>query len=192
MHHALSRPLLAGSDNTIISNYSHKNSYFGKTFLKKVKWSITYRVYWTDDITETLWQSVQTILESICGKKSAGWMNKIYKKILMECSVSTQKNNPWVRYLHAADVRYHLDCWLVRAYLPGAIVTTITTSLVCCMCKYECWPGASVSDMHACMAQVYRYDCWLDATVKDMGNGLMQLLQTWLMVGCKCNIRGSW
>ena len=28
MHHALSRPLLAGSINTIISYYSHKNSYF--------------------------------------------------------------------------------------------------------------------------------------------------------------------
>ena len=37
-----------------------------------------------------------------------------------------------------------------------------------------------------------RYDCWLDANVKDMGNDQMQLLQTWLMVGCKCNIHGSW
>ena len=46
----------------------------------------------------------------------------------MDCSVSTQKQ-PGLRYLHAADVRYHLDFWLV------------------CVCL----PGASVSDMHACM-----------------------------------------
>ena len=30
----------------------------------------------------------------------------------------------------------------------------------------------------------------LDETVKDLGNGRVQLLQTWLMVGCKCNIHG--
>ena len=35
--HAQRRPLLAGSDNTIISCYSHKNSFFGKTFLQKKK-----------------------------------------------------------------------------------------------------------------------------------------------------------
>ena len=31
---------------------------------------------------------------------------------------------------------------------------------------------------------------YIDATVKDMGNGRVQLLQTWMMVGCKCNIHG--
>ena len=36
-HAPLSRPLLAGSDNTIISCYSHKSWYFGKTFLQKMK-----------------------------------------------------------------------------------------------------------------------------------------------------------
>ena len=46
-------------------------------------------------------------------------MDKIYKK-KNTSGVSTQKNNPWVRYLHAADVRYHLDCWLVQACLPSA------------------------------------------------------------------------
>ena len=40
--------------------------------------------------------------------------------------------------------------------------------------------GASLTDI----------DCWLGATVKDMTNGLMQLLQTWLMAGCKYNIHG--
>ena len=49
-----------------------------------------------DDITENFVTEclikVQNFFESICGKKSAGWMDKIYKKILMVCSVSTQKN----------------------------------------------------------------------------------------------------
>ena len=35
MHPALSRPLLAGSDNIIISYYYHKNAYLGKHFFKK-------------------------------------------------------------------------------------------------------------------------------------------------------------
>ena len=48
-----------------------------------------------------------------------------------------------------------------------------------CYNKYECWSGASVSDMHACMHKFTDM-----TTVKDMGNGQMQLLQTWLMVGC--------
>ena len=40
--------------------------------------------------------------------------------------------------------------------------------------------------MHACMHKFTDM-----TTVKDMGNGQMQLSQTWLMVGCKCNIHGS-
>ena len=138
------------------------------------------------------------LFESICGKKSIGWMDKIKKKILIECSVTTLMTPHCARYLLAADVRYHLDCWSVWACLPGAIVTTITTSLVCCKCKqtaqmvrycynkYECCSIASVSDMHACMHKFTDM-----TTVKDMVNGQTQLLQTWLMVGCKCNIHGS-
>ena len=63
------------------------------------------------------------------------------------------KNNHSVSYLHAADVRYHFNCWLVQACLPGAIVTTITTSLLQVQVqqtaqmvgynKYECWSDAS-------------------------------------------------
>ena len=56
--------------------------------------------------------------------------------------------------------------------------------------QVECWSGASVSEMHACRWKFKRYDCWLGAIVKDMANGRMQLLQTWLMVECKCNIHG--
>ena len=43
-----------------------------------------------DDITVnfvTAFDQSTNLFESICGKKSAGWMIKIYKKILMECSV---------------------------------------------------------------------------------------------------------
>ena len=83
-----------------------------------------------------------------------GWMDKIYKKN-RDYSVSTQtKTTPE----HAADVRYHLDCWLVQACLRGAFVSTITTFLVCCKCiRQHRWLDiaitnmyASASDMHAC------------------------------------------
>ena len=47
-----------------------------------------------------------------------------------------------------------------------------------CYNNYECWSGASVSDMYACMHKFTDM-----TTVKDMGNGQMQWLQTWLMVG---------
>ena len=63
---------------------------------------------------------VQTFFESIWGKMFSwkvvkdGWI-KLPKRererkyfLLMKCSVSTQKT--LVRDLHAADVRYHLDC----------------------------------------------------------------------------------
>ena len=60
-----------------------------------------------------------------------------------------------------------------------------------CYNKYVCWSGASVSDMHACRNTFTEcFDYWLDVIVKDMGNGRVQLLQTRLMVGCKCNIHG--
>ena len=72
-------------------------------------------------------------------------------------------------------LQIHLDCWVVWACLSGAIVTAITTYLVCCKCngwmllyKYKCWSSASVSDMHACRHK------FTDVTV-----GWMQLLNTW-------------
>ena len=65
--------LVAGSNNTKISYYSRKISYFGND-----------RVYLTDNITENF-------VESMCGKKSAGWMANIYKKILMEFRVTKTK-----------------------------------------------------------------------------------------------------
>ena len=76
------------------------------------------------DITENLMTEwllkVQTFFQLICGKMFSwivvyGWMDKIIKKerkyyFLMKCSVLPQK--AFVRDLHAADVRYYLDCWL--------------------------------------------------------------------------------
>ena len=185
MHHALFRPLLAGSDNTIISYYFHKSSYFGKTFLQKMKWWMTGYTERTISL-KTLWQSVWSKYKPFwinMRKKSAGWMDKFTKKYLWPV-VYHHKDNPWVRYLHAADVRYHLDCWLVWVRLPGAIVTTITTSLV--WNRQNRWLDIAITSINADLVQVYqtcmfvctfyRYDCWLDATVKYTGNGQMQLL----------------
>ena len=59
-----------------------------------------------------------------------------------------------------------------------------------CYSKYECWPGARVSDMHACRCEFNRHDGWSGATFKDKANGRMQLLQTLLMVVYKCNMHG--
>ena len=72
-------------------------------------------------VTEYL-PKVQTFLESICAKMFSWkvvyrWVDKITPKkerkyyLLMKCSVSTPKKT-LVRDLHAADVRFHLDCWL--------------------------------------------------------------------------------
>ena len=74
------------------------------------------------NITENF-ATVQTFFESLCEKKISwmdGWINftkEEKKNVLVECSVSTQKQPLSVRYmyLNAADVRYHLDCWLVQA-----------------------------------------------------------------------------
>ena len=59
-----------------------------------------------------------------------------------------------------------------------------------CYNKYECWSVAAVSELHDCRLKFNRHYCWLGATVKDMANDWMQLLQTWLLVGCKCNLHG--
>ena len=71
-------------------------------------------------------------------------------------------------YLHAADVHYHLDCWLVGDCLPGAIVTTITTSLVCCKCN--------------------RQHRWLDIAKTNINAGPVQVYQTCMLVGTSLQI----
>ena len=73
-----------------------------------------------DDIIENVVTAclikVRTFLELICRniQLESRWMDNIAKKeIKYEWSaVYEHKNNPWVRYLYAADVHYHLDCWL--------------------------------------------------------------------------------
>ena len=163
----LSRPLLAGSDNTVISYYSHKSSYFWKAFLQKNE-VINARVCWTDGITENFVTEflikVQTFFESICVQYQLdGWI-KFTKNIyilLMECSESTQK-----RPLSKVSLccRRSLPSWLLvgtghlvlcnynnHYYYIGLLQVQTTAQMVgYCYNKYECWTGASVSDVHAC------------------------------------------
>ena len=80
---------------------------------------INAKVYWTDDITENFVTAslikVQTFFaETFSWKVEYGWIDKITKnERKYEWSALYQhKNNPWVRYLFAADVHCHLDCWL--------------------------------------------------------------------------------
>ena len=164
MHHALFRPFLAGTDNTIIPYYSHKNSYFAKTFLKKWsdKWQgiLNGRYHWKlhdrvfDQSTNLFWINMR--------KKSARWMDKFTKKILMECSVSTQKQ-PLSKV--SACCRCSLPSWLLVGmgllawcncnshYYSSGLLQVQQTALMIGYCynKYECWSGACVSDMRACM-----------------------------------------
>ena len=71
-----------------------------------------------------------------------GWIKLQKRKyyLLMKCSVSTQKT--LVRDVHAAEVRYHLDCWLdvtkTQACWSSAIVTTVSSIIY--------WSGASATD----------------------------------------------
>ena len=112
IHAPHSRPLLVGFA-TLISYYSHKNSYFRKTFCQKNNEVISASVHWTNHIfTTTPWQECLlklhtkcTFFDSICGEKSAWkWFIDGLLKIkmtekegkyylLMECSVSTTKTS---------------------------------------------------------------------------------------------------
>ena len=84
-------------------------------------------------VTECLLKA-QTFFESICGKMFSwkvvyGLMDKTTKKKERERE-NTIYLKILVRDLHAAAVRYHLDCWLgvtkIQACWSGAIVTTIS------------------------------------------------------------------
>ena len=75
--------------------------------------------------------------------------------------------------IKGADVLYHLDCWLVQACLPGAIVSTITTFLVCCKCnRQHRWLDIAITNMYAGPVQVYQ-TCMLVGTRlrNDMSSG---------------------
>ena len=111
IHAPHSIPLLVGFA-TLISYYSHKNSYFGKTFCQKNNEVISASVHWTNHINENAVTRVLAqitykmyLFESICGEKISlkvvyWWIVKIKMTekegkyyLLMECSVSTTKTS---------------------------------------------------------------------------------------------------
>ena len=47
-----------------------------------------------------------------------------------------------------------------------------------------------ITNMNAGPVQLYQTGMLVGATVKDMAHDWIQLLQTWLMVGYKCNLHG--
>ena len=106
------------------------------------------------------------LFESMCGKKSAGWIDKITK---------TNKHNLWsVGYQHKKTTPESSICILQKFvtiltagwyrpncrcnsnnnnhyYFAGLLQVQQTAQKVgYCYNKYVCWSGASVSDMHAC------------------------------------------
>ena len=83
-------------------------------------------------------QSKNLFLNQYARKCSAGkwymcgWIKlQIREKILFTYEVQCINTKTLVRDLHAADVRYHLDCWLgvtkIQACWSSAIVTTISS-----------------------------------------------------------------
>ena len=75
--------------------------------------------------------------------------------------------------------------------MPGAIVTTITTFLVCCKCnRQHRWLDIAITNMYAGPVQVY-HTCLLVSTSlhNDMTVGKMKLLKTLEMAGCNCYSR---
>ena len=65
------------------------------------------------------------------------------------------------------------------------------------------WLDIAITNVNAGLGQVYQTCMLVGASLTDMTEGLgttvkymaygwIQLLQTWLMVGCKCKIHGCW
>ena len=115
-------------------------------------------------------------------KKSAGWMNKIYKKYLWS-EVYQHKKQPLSKvsacYRCSLPSRLLVGMGLLARcncnkhyYFSDLLQVHQTAQMVgYCYNKYECW--SSVSDMHACMH-----------TFTDMAVCKMQLLKTWEMTRC--------
>ena len=104
---------------------------------------------------------VQTFFELICGKKSAGWMDKIYK-IYLWSVVYQHKKQPLGNV--STYCRCSLPSWLLvgmglharcncnKHYYFSDLLQVHRAQMVgYCNNKCECWSGASVSDMHAYM-----------------------------------------
>ena len=127
---------------------------------------------------KTMWQNVyskykpflnQYAEKCSAGKKMVyGWMDKITKKerenTIYLWSAVYQHRKPLVRDLHAADVRYHLYCWLG--------VTKIQA----------CWYN------HFFYYILVWYKCnrqhrWLDTAILNMNAGPVQVYQTCILVG---------
>ena len=142
----------------------------------------------SDGITKTLWQSVcskyKSFLINMRKNQLGGWI-KFTKNTCSHylwSAVYQHKKSHWVGYLLAADVHYHLDCWLAQACWSGAILTTITTILVCCKCKRQHrWFDIAITNMNAGPVQVY--DTCMLVGIR---------LQKWLLVRCNCWRHGKW
>ena len=75
IHAPHSRPLLVGFA-TLISYYSHKNSYFRKTFCQKNSEVISASVHWTNHINEN---AVTRVFAQITYKMYLFWINMCWK-----------------------------------------------------------------------------------------------------------------
>ena len=143
-------------------------------------------------LLQSIWSKYKPFLNQYAEKNQLeGWI-KFIKKILIEWSVSTQKQT---LSKVSACCRCSLLSWLLvgtgllarchcnnHNYFSGLLQVQQTAQMVGYYYnKYECWSSASVSDMHAC-----RYE------FTEMTAGKMQLLKTWEMAWCNCYRHGWW
>ena len=133
---------------------------------------------------------VQTFFNLYAEKKSAGkwyldgWIKLLKgEKILFTYEVQCIMYNTKPlskRYVYS---RCSLPSWLlvgctckVQACSSCAIVTIITTILVCFKCnKQHRWLDTAITNMNDCRCKCIRHDCWLGTTEKDIADGPMQM-----------------
>ena len=86
------------------------------------EWTISLKT-----LLQYVWSKYKPFLnqyaETFSWRVVYGWMDNITKneRKYERSAVYQHKNNPWVRYLYAADVHYDLDCWfgVTVKYMPA-------------------------------------------------------------------------
>ena len=136
----------------------------GKDFFKKWsdKWQgiLNGRYHWKT--WRSVWSKYKPILNQFAEKSQLDWWIKFTKKYLWSV-VYQHKKQPLSKV--SACCRCSLPSRLLvgmgllarcncnkHYYFSGLLQVQQTAQMVgYCYNKYECWSGASVSDMHACM-----------------------------------------
>ena len=159
---------------------------------------------------KTLWQSVcskyKPLFSNLYAKNSAGkwyldgWIKLLKNREKILFTYEVQYINTKILRKRYVCCRCSLPSWLlvgcnvkIQICSSCAIVTIITTILVCCKCnKQHRWLGTAITNMNAWRWKCIRHDCWKDETVTDMHVDSKQIIKAWLLVRCNCKIYIWW